>query len=272
VPRGNYAQTEVNATFPNYFNFGVQLNWDNNRYDVREINQSGIPFQKRDDLVLLIYGNTDPNRLFRASGWTQIYRTDQLGPVPAGTGWDGNLTIVARPHPRFETQLGLAYGQDPNGARYVDTLGGLDTLDPGRIHFLFGLQDSQNFSATLRQTIVFTPTLTLQAYAQLFSAFAHYPMYFEGDARPGGLINEASLRGTTSASNYDFHAAALNVNVVLRWEYRLGSTLFVVYSRSQSELGYQADQRPTQALWPLRLGPGPTTDTFMVKWTYWFSV
>jgi hypothetical protein len=266
VPRGNYVQAEMNATFPNYFNLGVQVNFDNNRYDVREINQAGIPFQKRDDLALVLYGNTDPNRLVWARGFAQIYRTDQLGPVPAGNGYGGEVTLIARPHPRFETQLYLHYAADPNGARYVDT------LDAVQAHFLFGLQDSQNFSATLRQTVVFTPTLTLQAYAQLFSAFAHYPLYFEGDSHRGGLLNEAALRATTTSTNYDFHAAALNVNVVLRWEYRLGSTLFVVYSRSQSELGYQAGQNPTTAIWPLRLGPGPTTDTFMVKWTYWFSV
>ena len=58
---------------------------------------------------------------------------------------------------------------------------------------------------------------------------------------------------------------------VLRWEYRLGSTLYVVYSRSQNELGVFSDQAPTTALWPLRLGPGPTTDTFMLKWSWWFS-
>jgi hypothetical protein len=271
IPRGNYVSTEANMTFHNFWNLGIGINFDNNRYDVREITQSGIPFQKRDDVVFIVYGNSDPNRLVSARADAVVYRTDQLGPVPAGTGFQADLSVIARPHPRFETQLGFHIGGDPNGARYVDTLPDLDAADPSRQHFLFGLQDSQNFSATLRQTIVFTPTLTLQAYAQLFSAFAHYPMYFEGDAAHNGLLNEAALHATSTGSNYDFHSAALNVNVVLRWEYRLGSTLFVVYSRSQNELGYQADQAPTTALWPLRLGPGPTTDTFMVKWSYWFS-
>src|SRR5262249_27811078 len=147
------------------------------------------------------------------------YRTDVKGPVPAGTGGGGDVTLVARPHPRFETQLSLHFSADPNGARYVDTLGDLDATEPSAKHFLFGLQDSQNFSATLRQTVVFSPTLTLQAYAQVFSAFAHYPQYYEGAVQEGASLNLDALRPTTSASSYDFHTAALNVNVVLRWEY-----------------------------------------------------
>ncbi len=271
-PRGNYAGWEVNTTLKGFHNVGLGMNLDNNRYDVREITGSGIPLEKRNDLLLYVYGNTDPNRIFWGRAQGVIYRTNAKGPVPPGTGWSADLGLSAHPAPRFDTQLAFHYAEDPNGARYVDTLPDLDTQDPSQKHFLFGQQDSQNFSATLRQTVVFTPTLTLQAYAQLFSAFAHYPRYFVGAAPPMGHIHVTDLATVPAPSNYDFHTAALNVNVVLRWEYRLGSTIFLVYSRAQNELGYQGDQSPTQAIFPLRLGPGPTVDTVMLKWTWWFSV
>jgi hypothetical protein len=60
--------------------------------------------------------------------------------------------------------------------------------------------------------------------------------------------------------------------VVLRWEYRLGSTLYLVYTRNQSVLGVAPGQQPTSGLLPLRLGPGPTVDTFQVKWSYFFDL
>ena len=48
----------------------------------------------------------------------------------------------------------------------------------------------------------------------------------------------------------DFQDAALNVNVVFRWEYRLGSTIYFVYSHSQiptvpvPEMGSLNSDRP----------------------------
>jgi len=271
-PRGNYVSFEVNATFPSYWNFGGGAGIDNNRYDVREITGSGIPLEKHNDASVFVYGNSDPNRSIVGRWSAQFYRTEPKGLVPPENGYGGDATLIAHPFPRFDTQLVLHYAVDANGARYVDTLSDLDAADPSRQHFLFGQQDSQNFSATLRQTVVFTPELTLQAYAQFFSAYAHYPRYYEAGAPAMGHIHIDDLARTTAPGNYDFHSAALNLNVVLRWEYRLGSTLFLVYSRSQSELGFAGDQNPTTRLFPARLGPGPTTDTVLLKWSYWFNV
>ena len=44
----------------------------------------------------------------------------------------------------------------------------------------------------------------------------------------------AGRRRAGAAGDPDTEQATLNVNVVLRWEYRLGSTLFVVYTRAQN--------------------------------------
>jgi hypothetical protein len=271
-PRGNYYGGEVNATFPSYYNFGVGWNLDNNRYDVREITGTGIPLEKHNDFGLYAYGSSDPNQPIVARASTQIYRTEPKGLVPPETGYGADAIVLAHPFPRFDTQVVVHWSVDPNGARWLDTLPDLDLADPSRQHFLFGQQDSQNFSVTLRQTVVFTPTLTLQAYAQFFSAFAHYPRYYEAGAPSGGHVHIDDLARTSSTSNYDFHSSALNLNVVLRWEYRLGSTLFLVYSRSQNELGFQSNQPPTTHLFPARLGPGPTTDTLLLKFSYWFNV
>lgn len=64
------------------------------------------------------------------------------------------------------------------------------------------------------------------------------------------------------------------MNIVLRWEYRLGSTLFLVYQRAQAELGYAdapGDRSPAATLEPRGLAAGPAVDTVQVKWTYRWS-
>ncbi|HZX40476.1 MAG TPA: DUF5916 domain-containing protein, partial [Myxococcaceae bacterium] len=162
---------------------------------------------------------------------------------------------------------------------------GLETKEHNTL--VFGRQDAEDLSITLRQTFIFAPRLTLQIYAQLFSAGAHYPELFSASASAGERIEVAQLQKLSSRpegiDNPDFHDAALNVNVVLRWEYRLGSTLYLVYARNQSALGLSKtidpvtgavvkQQEPTSGLTPLRLGPGPTVDTFQVKWSYFFDL
>jgi hypothetical protein len=263
TPRGTYLGWELDFTLKSFDNLGLGVNVDVPFYDVREIDGAGVPFQRQNDVAGYVFAHTDGNRAVSASLSASLYRPFGGGPVTEAFGYGADVATVIRPHPRFETQLQFHISHDPNGARWVDTLG--DQL------FLFGQQNSENLSLTVRQTVVLTPTLTLQAYAQLYSAYAHYPQYFTARPDTQSHIDVAALQASASTSNYDFHDAALNLNVVLRWEYRAGSTLFLVYTRSQRELGYFDGQPPTTTLFPMRLGPGPTTDTVLIKWSYWFS-
>ncbi len=257
IPRGNYFSLEMNATFPGYENFGFVVNLDNNRYDVREVDQAGVPFQKRDDMAVFLYGNTDPNRLVsgrlqtfvlphghpgaRARGHRLRRRHDADRPPASALRDAAAAALLVRPGRRaLPRHPGRPRRARPHGAALLVRAAGLAEL-LGDAAADRGVHADDDAS---------------QVYAQLFSAYAHYPRYYEGAAGPDAAINVAELRPTMAPSNYDFHSAALNLNVVLRWEYRLGSTLFLVYSRAQSELGYQADQNPTTALFPLRLGPG----------------
>ena len=60
--------------------------------------------------------------------------------------------------------------------------------------------------------------------------------------------------------------------MVLRWEYRLGSTLYLVDTRNQSVLGVAPGEEPTSGLLPPPAGTGPTVDTFQVKWPDFFDL
>ena len=122
-----------------------------------------------------------------------------------------------------------------------------------------------------------TPTLTLQAYAQLFSQNQHFFSFYQASS-----INHAPIRlddlkpydylHQQGVKNPDVHSSTLNLNIVLRWEYRLGSTLFLVYTRSQQEFPIPSDPPSQASVWPSRLFAGPATDTFLVKWSYWWSL
>jgi hypothetical protein len=148
--------------------------------------------------------------------------------------------------------------------------------------YLFGKLDAKNFSATLRATYSFTPRLTLQAYAQAFLASGHF-----SDVRALGSVPAAPgaaprtpgmtvyLSQLSAAAPFaptptpDFEEAAINASVVFRWEYRLGSTLYLVYTRSQIP---QVDTfTPPAVLDPHAFGHGATTDVLLLKLSYWWA-
>ena len=285
TPRGNYAGFEVSTILPGYQQIGWNVQLEVPRYDVREIDGYGVPFERIGDVATAIFGSTDPNRPVVLSGVVFAARGFRQGPTEPLTAWGTDLTLFIRPVAWSETQLIGHYEHNPQGYRYVDCLssggGGCAAAgvgDPSRNVFLFGKQDPKIFSLTLRQTFVFAPRLTLQIYAQLFSAGSHYSGFAVAPANAGERIDLDQLsvlpggKLPEGEDNPDFHDAAFNLNVVLRWEYRLGSTLFLVYSRNQSVLGVAPNQQPTSGLLPLRLGPGPTVDTFQVKWSYFFDL
>ncbi len=57
-----------------------------------------------------------------------------------------------------------------------------------------------------------------------------------------------------------------------RREFRLGSTPYLVYARTERELPWSGAGSPPATLAPRALALGPATDTILVKWTYGWSL
>ena len=130
-----------------------------------------------------------------------------------------------------------------------------------------------------------SPTLSLQLYVQPLLSSADYITYkqlaasetndfidltptvagdtlsvdFDGDAAPD-----------YSFTDRDFNVRSLIGNAVLRWEYRPGSTVFLVWQRQQShqaEVGDFDFSRDTGALFG-----APADDRFIIKVNYWLGL
>ena len=65
--------------------------------------------------------------------------------------------------------------------------------------------------------------------------------------------------------NPDFEDVSLNINVVLRWEYSLGSVLYFVFNRSQTPASALVLDQPA-VLSFTQLGRAPAVDTLLLKW------
>ena len=147
-------------------------------------------------------------------------------------------------------------------------------------------------SMETRLNVTFTPDLTMELFAQPFLASGDYgtlkelraPRTFDFD-RYGIDVGEIEEDGdgdflidpdgdgpadSFTASDRDFNRVSLRGTAVVRWEWRPGSTLFLVWQQSRSDYinnGGQFDlSRDTDAMFRAR-----PDNIFMFKATYWIG-
>ena len=230
-------------------------------------------------------------------------RTLQLGLSPsyyhdADGGHDVNLSANGtwKVLPNLQVRLGPSFEAGTATRQYVETID-----DPTAAAFyghrsVLSSISQRTLSLDTRIAATFTPTMTLEMYAQPFIASGRYFDYKEFNApRSRATATYGRDRGTITAlvnregvvteyvidpdasgaapsfriANPDFNIRSLRGNAVFRWEYRPGSTLFVVWTQTRSDLAPQGDfdfRRDRRAL----LGAHPD-NIFLVKLNYWIG-
>jgi hypothetical protein len=154
--------------------------------------------------------------------------------------------------------------------------------------YVFGRLRQHTLGATLRADLAFSPTLTLQLFAQPFvsaGAFRGFrriadptaPRYedrfadLEAVRSEGGWLL-ADLDGDgirETRDNPDFNFRRLRTNTVLRWEYRPGSTLTLVWSQGRDDVVSDGGFRSAHDL--RRLFGARSNDALMLKVSYWWT-
>ncbi len=277
LQRGREAFVQVEGRFRKpYLWLECRLQWDDPQDDVREIEGTGIPLRRPGWTTGACYGSSDETRMVWLESWVGVMKNQPF--PPAAAPWAVGLFVggALRPHPRLETRFGLNYEPGEYAIRYLADLG------PVGDSYYFAALKAPSLSLVLRQLLVLTPRLTLQVYAQLFSDYGHYGRTWKATRAPGDLrpVRPGELVASPALplGSQDFHDTELVVNAVLRWEYRLGSTLYLVYARNQAELPFTTGpdvpaphRGPPASIRPRSLGRGPTSDTLLVKWSWWFG-
>lgn len=137
---------------------------------------------------------------------------------------------------------------------------------------VFGRRDTRALDLTLRGGYTFTPNFSLQLYGQLFVAGGRYgEMQILRDRDDLAAFDAFPKRD-------DFSFSSVLSNAVLRWEYRPGSTLYVVWTHGrqvEDELNPLAPWGPSPYDRSIRGQIGDTFDiipqnVLMVKLSYAF--
>jgi uncharacterized protein DUF5916/cellulose/xylan binding protein with CBM9 domain len=179
------------------------------------------------------------------------------------TSFNVSPSFDLRVSTQFRASFGLSFSHDINDWQFVGT----DTTG-GTTHYLFAHLDQKTASMSFRLDYTASPTLTVQAYASPFVSKGPYSNVRElANPRADRYADRfQSFAATPGFENFK----AFNSNLVLRWEYRPGSTLFVVWSQGRVDASDVDVTRPMPRDFRRLFNQHPE-NTFLVKMSYWLS-
>ncbi len=194
-----------------------------------------------------------------------------------------------RPVPRFYVAATPNYLFSRFPRQYVTALADAANTTTYGTRYVFAFIDQSQWAVQLRANYAFVPDLTLELYVEPFIASGAYfghgelPAPRASDLRvygeaPGTSATRDSLGNVTVTDgaqsfvlpNADFNVTSFRSNAVLRWEWRRGSTLFLVWQLDRGGGTPTGERVRVGDLFDGLRAEG--NSFFAVKLTYWLSV
>jgi hypothetical protein len=300
VPNPILRSWELNANIWNSWTFGGEdlgLSWNFNGSAVTQSTASsflsftgslpgmsttllrgGPAMRTEADIGWSLSFNSDRRRDWQA-GWGGNVR---VRPESGSLSWSISPNVRWTPSPRVFLQAGPFLRRRLEDRQWVTRL----QVD-GTPAYLFAALDQTTAGATMRAELTVTSNLSLQIYAEPFHSTGTYddfkrvsdPLALNYSERflsldvarqvGGGYAFGAEDGRQVVFGNPDFSVGQFRANSVLRWEYRPGSTLFLVWSQARDEFGQDSSFGVIDGFDSLfRSAP---TNVLMIKASYWIN-
>jgi hypothetical protein len=179
-------------------------------------------------------------------------------------GWDLSPSVVLRPSRALSVTAGYGIGRNLSQSQWVNNI-----VADGRARYIFGRIDQTTMSVSARVNYTMSPTLSLQVYLRPFVSAGEYANFKElADGRSRAYDGRYAPYAYNGRP--DFNVRSFRTTNVLRWEYRPGSAIFVVWQQGRDEFGdvgtfdFSRDFGRT-------LG-APATNLFLVKISHWLNM
>ena len=216
-----------------------------------------------------------------------------LSDVNTNRSFDANLRLGFQPSPRLQLSVAPSYFSQTNERQYYTTLDNGSAPTFGN-RYVFGTIRFSQVSTQLRVNYLFTPDLSLELYAEPFAASGAYgdlgelPRPRSSDLRQygtdgttitpvidqeSGLIDSWDITDGAvafSLPNQSFNIQSFRSNLVLRWEWSPGSTLFFVWQQDKS--GFQPGGTPLRGGSLFDAFSTPGRNIVALKVSYWIPV
>jgi hypothetical protein len=254
----------------NGFNFNAHWTWQNQWSNGFGINLNGRTFDDRKTRGgpggynnpgwnTWQYVNTNDRKV------VSFVWNSSFGRNPSGywSFWNAEPSVTVRPTSALSASFGILFSHNDEDAQWVRNL----TVD-GQPRYLFAHLDQTTTSMTTRVNYTITPNLSLQVYAQPFVSAGVYDQYKEL-VQPRAERHVDRYAPYAYTGNADFNVLSFRTTNVMRWEYKPGSALFVVWQHGREGFAQRGSfdfGRDFSSVFE-----SPSTNTLLVKLAYWFN-
>lgn len=256
-----YSGANINShwTFTNYYGVGGGFNIDAAPFRDR-VTRGGPGVLGNPGKNLWYNFGTDHRKalqfMYFGGHWADN-RNSERHDINPGINWRATASI--------SLNVGLRYFINRDDSQWVTNE---NRIDGGKRH-VFARIDQTTMSFPTRFNYTMTPNLSLQVYAEPFVSSGDYTNYKElVDGRADRY--EDRYRPYRYSGNANFNIRSFRTTNVVRWEYKPGSTLFVVWQQNRSDSLGHGDFRFGRDFGGVFSAPGH--NTFLVKFSYWLNI
>lgn len=273
----------ANATTADMWNLGAGINIDRNLWDTTALRGGGA---LRVDTIYTGWASVTSDSRKRVVTTASA----NAGGTPEEASWFGNgsLSVDVQARSNITLSVGPNVSVAENARQYVAEVADGDATP----HYVFARVRQTTAAMTLQANWTLSPRLGVTLYAQPFVATGAYNHYREFDRPDAQRFADRSyefapnelriadgtatvLTNRNGVAGYqfavpDFAVAELRSTVVLRWDYRPGSSLFAVWSHNRGAYGDDGTFVPGRSLQDLAAANGE--DVVMAKLNYWFGL
>lgn len=242
--------TNTFSRFTNYWTFGLGANFRGN---------SNSPTHLRGGPIFIIphglnywarIGTDDRKKLSFRFRFSQFH-----GANTHSTRSNFSVDVTYRPFDRLKISLEPWYGINQNKIQYVST-----EEVQGKDEYFLAEINQKTLMVEFRIDFSFTPDLSLQYYGQPFVSnglYSNYKWVTDSKAthyndrfvivqrdEEGNIDLDGNQEADVNLEDSDFKFVYFQSNMVLRWEYLPGSTVYLVWSQSRDDSDFNREQLP----------------------------
>jgi hypothetical protein len=214
-------------------------------------------------------GSTDTRKTFVTSFEASQYRDTAKNVstnATVGLRWNSSSS--------FQQQVDVNYGYRRDDTQHLDNYenpgGGI-----GGVSYVFGKIRQQTVDLTLRSSLLFSRNQSFEVYAQPFLTVGDYQ-----EARELAEADSYELRPYAAegfdVDDSDFRYGSVNLNLVYRWEYRPGSTFYLVWTHSRFSYEERAGAANPGSfdskVGSVRMFSNEPENVLLAKISYWLPV
>jgi hypothetical protein len=176
------------------------------------------------------------------------------------TQFDFEPSVTIRPSSALNVTAGLRMQPASTAAQWVE--------QDAHGEYVFGRLEQTTVSMTTRLDYTITPTLSVQLYAAPFVSAGNYTSFYR-------LVDGRAERFADRYADYaydgnpSFNYRSFRTTNVLRWEYKPGSSLFIVWQQGREDEAEYGDYRFGRDFG--KVFSTPASNVFLVKMSYWLN-